>query len=135
MRLFITYRDWDDHVQALRLQALATVNGVYAYVPKLSSHDFTEPDEETRQELLTCDVIISVTPMHEPPEHRWAQDARRDHPERTLCSREWVELRAISLIASGLAGLSIAQELPTQSLSIPAGSAQCLRYVMPERVQ
>jgi hypothetical protein len=62
MKVFISYGDAADQVTALRLQALAAVNGLTVYVPPA----YTRPgapaliDPETGQKLLETEVVLGV---------------------------------------------------------------------------
>lgn len=62
MKLFISYGDAADQVTALRLQALAAVHGITAYVPPA----YTRPggperlEPEVAQKLAEADVILGV---------------------------------------------------------------------------
>src|ERR1700733_11253659 len=62
MKVFISYGSIADQVTALRLQALAAVNGLTGYVPPAYTRQnlpaVLEP--ETRQKLNDADVILGV---------------------------------------------------------------------------
>jgi hypothetical protein len=62
MKVFISYGSAADQVTALRLQALAAVNGLTVYVPPVytrnNSVDFLDPDAS--QKLHESDVILGV---------------------------------------------------------------------------
>lgn len=62
MKVFISYGSIADQVTALRLQALAAVNGLTVYVPPAYTRQ-TLPavlEQETRQKLNEADVILGV---------------------------------------------------------------------------
>jgi hypothetical protein len=62
MKVFISYGNTTDQVTALRLQALAAVNGLTVYVPPAHTRLDTPStiDSETRQMLKDTDVILGV---------------------------------------------------------------------------
>jgi hypothetical protein len=62
MKVFISYGSAYDQVTALRLQALATVNGLTVYVPAAHTRLVTPSimDQESRQKLADTDVVLGV---------------------------------------------------------------------------
>jgi hypothetical protein len=62
MNVFISYGSVTDQVTALRLQALASVNGLTVYVPPADTRLRTPAflDQETSQKLNITDVILGV---------------------------------------------------------------------------
>src|SRR5712692_7264508 len=62
MKVFISYGDVADQVTALRLQALAAVNGLTVYVPpahtRLGASIFLDP--EAGQKLGEAEVVLGV---------------------------------------------------------------------------
>ena len=64
MKIFISYGDLHDQVTALRLQALAAVQGLTVYVPpghtRRSSGELLELDPESASHLNTSDVVLGV---------------------------------------------------------------------------
>jgi hypothetical protein len=62
MKVFISYGSATDQVTALRLQALAAVNGLKAYVPPADTRMIAPStmDLESRQKLMDTDVILGV---------------------------------------------------------------------------
>ncbi|MCU1276403.1 MAG: hypothetical protein JWO48_3834 [Bryobacterales bacterium] len=59
---FISYGSTDDQVTALRLQALAAVNGLSVYVPPVHTRQFSVPglSPESGQVLHDSDVVLGV---------------------------------------------------------------------------
>ena len=62
MKVFISYGSTADQVTALRLQALAAVNGLTVYVPPAYTRQVVPAvlEPETSQKLNEADVIIGV---------------------------------------------------------------------------
>jgi len=62
MRVFISYGSAYDQVTALRLQALAAVNGLTVYVPPADTRRVapSSTDPESRQKLTDTDVVLGV---------------------------------------------------------------------------
>jgi len=62
MKVFISYGSIADQVTALRLQALAAVNGLTVYVPPAYTRQGLSAvlEPETRQKLNDADVILGV---------------------------------------------------------------------------
>lgn len=62
MKIFISYGDLADQVTALRLQALAAVNGLTVYVPPAYTRQTNQLriDPETSQKLAESDVVLGV---------------------------------------------------------------------------
>ena len=62
MKVFISYGSAADQVTALRLQALAAVNGLTVYVPPAHTRQSTSAllDPDTRQRLNDAEVVLGV---------------------------------------------------------------------------
>ncbi len=62
MNVFISYGGVTDQVTALRLQALASVNGLTVYVPPAHTRitDGSFMDAESERRLRECDVVLGV---------------------------------------------------------------------------
>ena len=62
MKVFISYGSIADQVTALRLQALAAVNGLTVYVPPAYTRQAVPSvlEPETRQKLNEADVVLGV---------------------------------------------------------------------------
>jgi hypothetical protein len=64
VKAFISYGSSPDQITALRLQALAAVNGLTVYVPpaytRQSSNAFLEPESESTKKLTEADLILGV---------------------------------------------------------------------------
>ena len=61
MKVFISYGHPADQVTALRLQALAAVNGLTVYVPPAYTRSAPSlPDPETSQKLTEAEVVLCV---------------------------------------------------------------------------
>lgn len=62
MKVFLSYGGAADQVTALRLQALAAVNGLTAYVPPAYTRGATAPvlDPEMAPRLNEADVVLAV---------------------------------------------------------------------------
>jgi hypothetical protein len=62
MKVFISYGSAADQVTALRLQALANVNGLTVYVPPANTRHGspTHLDAKTQQKLKQAEVILGV---------------------------------------------------------------------------
>lgn len=64
MKVFISYGSAADQVTALRLQALAAVNGLTVYVPpaytRRDSHVVLDPQSELGQKLHEAEIILGV---------------------------------------------------------------------------
>ncbi len=62
MKVFISYGSIEDQVTALRLQALAAVNGLSVFVPPV--HTRQQPAivlaPENSQQLAQCDIVLGV---------------------------------------------------------------------------
>ncbi|HEY6391299.1 MAG TPA: hypothetical protein VIX89_08480 [Bryobacteraceae bacterium] len=60
MKVFISYGDVSDQVTALRLQALAAVNGLTVYVPPAHTRRSAFLDPEAGQKLRDAEVVLGV---------------------------------------------------------------------------
>src|SRR5690348_9757882 len=62
MNVFISYGSAADQVTALRLQALAAVNGLSAYVPPAHTREKSPAvlDSASRQKLKKTEVVLGV---------------------------------------------------------------------------
>ena len=60
MKIFISYGSTDDQVTALRLQALAVVNGLSVYEPPVHTRQSSVPglSPEAGQVLHASDVVL-----------------------------------------------------------------------------
>ena len=62
MKVFISYGNTDDQVTALRLQALAAVNGLTVYVPPAWTRQGTSAliDPESAARLHDAEILLGV---------------------------------------------------------------------------
>ena len=62
MKVFLSYGSTADQVTALRLQALAAVNGLTVYVPPAYTRQVSPAvlEPETHQKLTDADVVLAV---------------------------------------------------------------------------
>jgi hypothetical protein len=62
MNVFISYGDRRDQITALRLQALAAVNGLTVYVPPANTRENhqTSLDAATRQRIADANVVLGI---------------------------------------------------------------------------
>ncbi len=60
MKVFISYGDIADQITALRLQALAAVNGLTVYVPPANTRQALLLAPESAQKLKDAEVILGV---------------------------------------------------------------------------
>ena len=62
MKVFISYGSAADQVTALRLQALAAVNGLTVYVPPVDTRKIIQPflAPESNQKLIESDIVLGV---------------------------------------------------------------------------
>src|SRR5260370_34585636 len=74
MKVFIAYGSAADQVTALRLQALASVNGLTVYVPPAHTRQdpMTVLAPEIRQQLAEADVILGVVGAY------WVEACRQE---------------------------------------------------------
>jgi hypothetical protein len=76
LKVYISYSSLDEQVTALRLQALAAVNGLVAYVPPAYTRKAgAELDENSKTKLLESDVVLG-TVGGEDPSGAWREECR-----------------------------------------------------------
>lgn len=75
MKVFISYSTMPDQIVALRLQTLAAVYGISAYVPPAITRQIVAPQlpEDVRGKLQESDVVLVVM-MHDPVTSAIAQE-------------------------------------------------------------
>ena len=68
LNVCISYGTADDQVTALRLQALAAVYGLTAYVPPAHTRKTRSVDAEMRSKIQGCDVFVGINVLQGFPE-------------------------------------------------------------------